>query len=68
MSENDVGVLVALREAAARLGVSSTTVKLWVRTGKLHGRRFGGELYVPAQEIQALQNSCSCSHAGGAAA
>ena len=39
VDDEDCGVLVALREAASRLGVSCTTVKQWIRAGKLRGRR-----------------------------
>jgi excisionase family DNA binding protein len=54
VSEQDLGVLVALREAASRLGVTATAVKHWIRAGRLRGRRFAGELYVPAVDIDAL--------------
>lgn len=54
MSKGDGGVLVALSEAAKRLDVSGTTVKQWLKAGKLRGRRFGGEIYISAQEIEAL--------------
>ena len=55
MDEEDLGVLVALREAASRLDVTPAVVKQWVRAGKLRGRRFAGELYVAAVDIDALQ-------------
>ena len=55
VSEQDLGVLVALREAASRLGVTATAVKQWIHAGKLRGRRFAGELYVPAVDVEALQ-------------
>ena len=54
MAQGDGGVLVALSEAANRLGVTSPTVRQWLKAGKLRGRRFGGEIYIPAQEIEAL--------------
>lgn len=55
MNEEDLGVLVAVREAASRLDVTPAAVKQWVRAGKLRGRRFAGELYVAAVDIEALQ-------------
>ena len=51
----DLGVFLALREAASRLRVRGATVKHWIRSGKLRARRFGGALYVPVADIVALQ-------------
>jgi excisionase family DNA binding protein len=52
VADEDLGVLVSPGEAAARLGISAATVKQWVRAGKLRARRFGGQLYISALDIE----------------
>jgi excisionase family DNA binding protein len=63
VEDSDGGVMLALREAATRLGVSGAKVRQWVKAGKLHARRFGGELYIPAFEVDALRRQVSASDA-----
>jgi excisionase family DNA binding protein len=53
--EQDLGVLVAPAEAAARLGVNAATIKQLVRAGRLRARRFGGQVYIPAEDVEKLQ-------------
>jgi excisionase family DNA binding protein len=38
---NNVNDLISLRDAAARLGVHVTTLRAWVRTGRLPAYRVG---------------------------
>ena len=36
-----------VQEAAAKFGVGSATIRVWVVTGELEGYKFGSEFYIP---------------------
>ena len=43
-------------EAARALGIrSANTIKLWVKTGYLQGKRMGGRMLIPRSEIERLE-------------
>ena len=46
--------VINAREAAQRLGVAYSTVRLWIKTRQLKATKQGGEWVVPAAEIERL--------------
>lgn len=50
--------LITLTEAADRLGVEMTTVRRWVRQGKLPGFKLGGRTYrIKASDVDTFLES-----------
>jgi hypothetical protein len=44
-------------EATRALGIRSVnTIKLWVKTGYLNGKRIGGRILIPRTEIERLEH------------
>lgn len=39
-------------EAAAILRVKETTIRIWLRAGRLRGKRIGGSWRIPVSEIE----------------
>ena len=52
IEENDNHTYLSVREVAARLGVSSQTVKKWAKGGLLHAVKFGPKLWrISSREV-----------------
>lgn len=43
-------------EAARRLGLSYKGLYLWVKSGKIKSRKPGKERFIPASEVERIQN------------
>lgn len=57
LDEADQEEYLTTMEAARALGIRSVnTIKLWVKTGYLNGKRIGGRLLIPRGEIERLAN------------
>jgi excisionase family DNA binding protein len=55
LGEADQEEYLTTMEAARALGIRSVnTIKLWVKTGYLQGKRIGGRLLIPRSEIERL--------------
>jgi excisionase family DNA binding protein len=55
LGEADQEDYLTTMEAARALGIRSVnTIKLWVKTGYLQGKRIGGRLLIPRTEIERL--------------
>ncbi len=56
LSEADREEFLTTMEAAHALGIRSVnTIKLWVKTGYLHGKKIGGRTLIPWSEIERLE-------------
>src|SRR4051794_15408985 len=44
--------LVTVADAATRLGRSTEQVRRYLREGRLHGRRFGGQWFIESAELE----------------
>ena len=51
----DVPDIVSMSDAAKEIGVHFTTVHRWVRSGKIHPFRIGGQLFLSQEEVEALK-------------
>lgn len=57
LREADQEEFLTTTEAARALGIRSVnTIKLWVKTGYLRGRKMGGRTLIPRSEIERLEN------------
>ena len=57
LEEADQEEYLTTAEAARALGIRSVnTIKLWVKTGYLIGRRLGGRTLIPLSEIERLEH------------
>jgi excisionase family DNA binding protein len=56
LGEADQEEYLTTMEAARALGIRSVnTIKLWVKTGYLQGKRIGGRMLIPRSEIERLE-------------
>ena len=57
LREADQEEFLTTMEAARALGIRSVnTIKLWVKTGYLNGKKIGGRTLIPRSEIERLEN------------
>ncbi len=57
LREADQEEFLTTTEAARALGIRSVnTIKLWVKTGYLKGRKMGGRTLIPQSEVERLED------------
>jgi len=50
------GEIITQVEAARRIGVSSTAIKFWVRSGRLPARKAGNIVLIDSGELEAVNS------------